>query len=399
MHPPTSLLVSLLLLAACGSTRSESLGITIRDSAGVRIVEYPRDAVASASTWHANEIITTLGGIDADESTDATNAYFGNLVDGGFVVVDIRTLHLRLFTDSGTLVATGGGRGEGPGELSSIWRIFRTEVGIAAYDWPRGELTLYDDSLRYTQELTLRDVVSGAVVSYDSDGTVYRIAASETGAFHTTSTDIVRAPQYMVRTRATGGPTDTLFQVLGAESYALGSGSRARRFSLMPLIKRSSTGYLSSDGERWEVVSRDHDGNIHGYLRLDWPRRAVTEEMRQERLRLDRAEIDELPPGGFVGIRRMAQLDFADPRFPDSLPPFEQSILGRDGTLWLREGQAPTDSLQRWLIFLADSLIGRLELPADVEVHDADTGRMLLRRTDSLDIGYLELRRVDRKPS
>lgn len=120
--------------------------------------------------------------------------------------------------------------------------------------------------------------------------------------------------------------------------------------------------------------------------------------MREAQLLLDHREINELPPGGFKGIRRIAEIDFANPRFPDSLPPIDASRLGRDGTLWLREGVAPSDSLQHWFVFRGDTLLGRLEIPARLTLLDARHDQLLLRRTDSLDLGYVELRSVRAKP-
>jgi hypothetical protein len=391
--------ISLILVAACTDpTAQDAAQVTTRDSAGVSIVEYSRAAVAALPVWQLGEVLTVLGGEDADENHDMTAVVGGLLSDSGFVVADKVNMQLRQFSASGQLRAVSGGRGNGPGQMVSLTNILRTPAGLVAMDFSRGVLVVFDDSLRLRREVSSREFEGGVrygVFGVERDGTIYARGGPRRGHPLTPQpSDIRRETEVVERLHPGSGRVDSLFTTLGMEYYHLDTGMRVRRFGMRSFVHRTSDGFVTGEGERWEIIGPDSTGTIRRVIRLDWPRRSVTEAMRTEQLRLDHMEIDALPPGGFVGIRRIAALDFADPRFPDSLPPFDRSSLGRDGTLWLREGSAPTDSLHRWFIFRDDSLLGMLALPSGLEVLDAERDRILLRRTDSLDLGYLELREV-----
>jgi hypothetical protein len=392
-------LLSILLTACAAPSRSDGGAIVTRDSAGITIVEYPRAAVAGAPTWQLGDRLARVGGQDADEMHDMTGAEVGRLLDSSFVVGERSNMQLRRFTLSGALLGSGAGRGEGPGELLYLASLLRTDDGFAVVDPERGALVHYDTALQFRRQKDLRDLPGGvrmALLDVNAEGTLHARGGPWAFAPPSASGEITRTPE--VVERIASGRVDTLFTVPGPETYQIGTGVRGRRFAMRPLVHRTPTGFWSSDGERWELAVRNDSGRVVRLIRLDWPRRPVTEPMRAEQLRLDHQEIDELPPGGFQGIRRMAELDFADPRFPDSLPPFDHSVLGPDGTLWLREGTAPTDTLQHWLVFGGDTLLGRLELPVGLTVLDARRTLMLLHRTDSLDVGYVDLRAISSRP-
>ncbi len=396
---PRAASLLLAFLTACAApTAQNARQMTTRDSAGVTIVEYPRGLVAELPVWQLGDALTVIGGEDADQSHDMTGVIGGLLEDAGLVVADETNMQLRRFSTSGELLAATGGRGSGPGELLYLTQVLRSPDGPAAMDFGRGVLVIYDDSLRYLREVAFREFDGGTryqVIGVEDDGTLLARGGPRQGhSLEPQKSEIRRDAEVVERLHPGSGRIDSLFTTSGPEYYHLTNGMRGRRFAMTSFVGRNVDGFLSSEGERWEIVGRDSSGAIRRVVRFDLLRRPVTEAMRAAQLRLDHAEIDALPPGGFEGIRRLAALDFADPRFPDSLPPFDRSRFGRDGTLWLREGTAPSDSLQRWFVFHGDSLLATLSIPAGFDVLDAQRDRVLLRRTDSLDIGYIELREV-----
>ncbi len=330
-----------------------------------------------------------------------TGVEVGLLEDTTFVVGDGATMQLRRFSNSGNLLGTGAGQGDGPGELLSIGTLFATADGLAVVDISRGMLAVYGNSLHFRSQVNLRELPGGersGVFARDRDGGLYALGGPQARRPPSPTSAILRQPLVVERFTLSSGRVDTLFTVPGPEFYFVGGGTRTRRFGMQPFVFRTPGGFVSGNAEQWEFVDRDASGTVRRIIRLDWPRRAVTEQMRTAQLRLDHQRIDDLPVGRFQDIRRMATIDFADPHFPDSLPPFDASRLGRDGTLWLREGMAPSDSQQRWFVFRDDTLLSTLELPRGLDLLDAQRGRLLLRRTDSLDIGYVELRSIRTAP-
>lgn len=390
------------MAAACaGPGTSDVDRVATRDSAGVTIVEYPRSVLSSIPTWQLGGRLTALGGHEADATHDMTGAQLGLLEGAGFLVGDRTNMQLRRFSLSGELLGTGAGMGEGPGELSYLGALFPTTDGIAVVDPLRGALVLYDDSLRFQRRVNLRELPGGEkdrVLAIERGDVLYAIGGPESRPGPAPDGRILRDLLVVERLDLASGLVDTLFSLPSGEFYYLGGGTRGRRFAMRPIVHRTSTGFVSSAGERWQVLTHDGGGTVHRLLRLDWPRRPVTEPMRTAQLRLDQKEIDDLPAGGFGGIRRMAAMDFADPRFPDSLPPFDTSVLGRDGVLWVREGVSPTDTLQRWLVIVGDSLLAKLVMPIGLTLLDARRDRLLLRHSDSLGLGYVEVRSIEAGP-
>lgn len=91
-------------------------GVTVRDSAGIEIVE---NAAPSRPSVAVAEVDLTIGVADGDP------AYaFGDLVDVAvdrrdrFLVLDQQAYELKIFDRYGRLVVAAGGPGEGPGEFS-----------------------------------------------------------------------------------------------------------------------------------------------------------------------------------------------------------------------------------------------------------------------------------------
>lgn len=395
--------LALLLTAACGSpATTERLSVAVHDSAGVVIVDYPRVVVAAVPNWNLGPVISSLGGPEADAVHDMTGVESALLEDSTFIVGDGSTMQLRRSSFSGAVLGTGAGVGEGPGELMSIGPLLTTAKGIAVLDFARGILVHYTPTLQFSSQLSLRDLPGGiryGVLGLDASGGLVTLGGVEGPPPETPSGEVQRAQWVVERFLTAGRQADTLFSVPGREFYSIGgSGTRLRRFGVSSFVQKSPTGFLTGDGARWEIVVRDSTGTVQRIIRLAVPRRLVTESMRTEQLRLDHQEIDELPPGGFKGIRRIAELDFANPLFPDSLPAFDRFKHGADGTLWVREGMAITDPLQHWFVFDGDSLVGRLALPGPHTLLDAHRNWVLVRRADSLDVGYVELRPIVRGP-
>lgn len=397
--PLTAAATLLLLLAACHAPTASSVdAIATRDSAGITIVQYSRAAVAGAPAWLPGSRLAALGGEGADATHDMTGVEVGLLEDTTFLVGDGANMQLRRFTASGKLIGTAAGKGDGPGELSSLSNLLPVASGVVVVDASRDALLIFGNSLRFRRQVSLLGFPGGArngAFAMDGDDTVY----ASGGAWGrrpdpSAGAAIRRDPQVIERIVTTQPRLDTLFTLPGGEYYFIEAGTRVRRFGMRSFVYRTASGFVSGAGERWEVATRDASGQVRRLLRLDRPRRPVTEPMRAEQLRLDHRELDELPAGGFQDIRRMAAVDFANPRFPDSLPPYDKSRLGRDGTLWLRAGMAPTDSVQSWLVFHGDTLLGKLELPASTDLLAARRDRLLLRHVDSLGLGYVELRAI-----
>jgi hypothetical protein len=260
----------------------------------------------------------------------------------------------------------------------------------------RGIVHQYNDTLGFVQQHQLHELPGKrrmGIVATLSDGAFLAFDSNESPPENGVITRLIVA---LERVSIQDATIDTLLTLPGVEVYNLAGGYRARRFAMRPALLPHDHGVVVSDGVRWELKWVDMSGKIQRIVRLNRPRRVVTDAMREAQLALDRAEIDALPAGGFTGIRRMAALDFANPRFPDSLPPFDLVYGDRSGKVWLREGVAPTDTVHRWLMFGAEGLEGVVSVPSDFAILAVRDNMALVRREDPDGVGFLELRSVQR---
>jgi hypothetical protein len=387
----------LSLLPACGGGEVSGAPLS-RDSAGIQIVEIPGELAQAAPTLVLSEPLWVLGGAEASADNDMTGVTSAQFMGEGVVVADEATTMLRSYSLDGSLRHTGAGRGEGPGEMPAMGSLvpYTHGAGVSLLEYMRGMIHQYDDTLGFTRQFRMHEFPTGVrmgIVAAQPNGVFLAYGGASDGP---TGEGVTRMMVALERISSQHGSVDTLLALPGIEVYNLAGGYRARRFALRPALVVHDQGLVVSDGERWELRWLDTLGQPVRIVRLDRARRVVTEDMRAAQLALDHAEIDALPAGGFTGIRRMAALDFENPRFPDSLPPFDLVHGDRNGRIWLREGVAPSDSIHHWLIFGTEDLEGIVTLPSGLTVMAVRDSMVLVRREDADGVGFLELRTVTR---
>ena len=150
-----SLLAASILLAAC-APESATTPVTVRDSAGVEIVE------STAPMWDPGEewVVAADPILDlADTGRGAAHEFYRvadarRLVDGR-IAVALQT-EVRLYSDSGAHERTIGREGDGPGEFRRI-----TSLGML----PPDSLVVYD-----RRRITVLDSEPNAWDVFSADG-------------------------------------------------------------------------------------------------------------------------------------------------------------------------------------------------------------------------------------
>ncbi|HKK92637.1 MAG TPA: hypothetical protein VJ925_04350 [Longimicrobiales bacterium] len=140
---------TVVLLAACdggGSTSSaeSTSGVTVRDSAGIRIVENHDSAWTEATRWRlAAEPDLVIGSIDGSvPGTDFGRVDDALVVDGHVVVADGQTRLLRVFDEDGVWLRDLGGQGDGPFEFRFLQAVFAAGDSVAVWDANRRRAVL-----------------------------------------------------------------------------------------------------------------------------------------------------------------------------------------------------------------------------------------------------------------
>ena len=130
MNPRTTLTSSLALLAfGCASSDAPpatAVGVTVRDSVGVAIVEHAAGYEDSLPVWDVpgKPVLDIGGGEETGQQLDLIRGAV-RLGDGRIVVANAGTSELRVFDSTGKYLYAIGRKGQGPGEFVSLGMVWR----------------------------------------------------------------------------------------------------------------------------------------------------------------------------------------------------------------------------------------------------------------------------------
>jgi 6-bladed beta-propeller len=377
-----------LVVTACGGEAAH-LDVVRRDSAGVALVD---DSPTDVPLPWRFQTDFTLGG--RDEGPEAWrslgSASVGVDGEGRLYVLDGDAHHVVVYDDRGALLRVMGGEGEGPGEL-------RMTSGMAVS--PEGEAWVLDFG-------------KGGFVRYGPDGTVLserrplvppmpnrQRAFAVSGDVLTASTIAPRADGErgywnVLREFGAGDSVDILTnETLPAREVSMAECGGA--FRLPPLFapevvwdRRGREVAVSHTADY--AVSVYDDTTLVRVVRRDLPVRAATEALALqevgEGMRVDFGRGPCLVPGA-----RIVQQQGWAPQVPwvGSL------ALAPDGRLWVQRRAIGRGAVGLIDVFGADgAYTGTLPEGTPFPVAFMPDGRVVVIRTDSLDVPSLLVRRV-----
>lgn len=271
--------------------------MTVRDSAGIRIVENARPSADGDGRWATLESEPSLEiGASEGEAADYTFSTIRAAVEtptGEIVILDGR--EIRVFDDAGTHLRTIGGRGMGPGEFDDDpWIGLIPPDTILAWDANLRRLTWFtldgkiakDHNLAGTQtgQLPLYEFSSGRWVVH-SDGTVI----SHRGDSNGTSRDgFVEEPMRLMIAKGGTGDVRYIRGLPGMPEVRVGNTGLSAFF--YPSIGYNNwnvrplpPAIIAADdpGGRWALSIYDFDGTLTASIRTSLPRREITNELAQ----------------------------------------------------------------------------------------------------------------------
>ncbi|MFV1987435.1 MAG: hypothetical protein ACC682_09135 [Gemmatimonadota bacterium] len=393
--------VSAMALAACGDAEpTPSSAGSVRDSAGITIVENTIDTASARTGWAVDPTPTlTVGGLDAAEGEQFFSiAGARRLEDGRLAVVDGGSAELRVYAATGELVQTFGAKGEGPGEFMQP-RL----VGVFGAD----SLIVYDSQLRRVSILNPDD---GFVRSYTvgTEGGGYPLAIGVTadgglamggGMFFSSESDFQagaqRANSRYVILSPDGSVRGDLGEVPAAELFGrlLDGGFSISRlpFGRVTVAASAPDRLWLGNGDSWEVRAYTLDATLKSIVRFDRRRPPVTESLRDAYLaeRLEDAE-DEADA-------QSIRSQFREMPSPDRLPPYQTFIVDALDNLWIGEYVLPGETTRTYTIVGPDGrLTGRLTLPEGTLPLDIGADYLMAVTLDELDVQRLTMWRLTR---
>lgn len=401
-----------LTLNGCGDGGRTPSRATVRDSAGITIVENePGGVWRDGETWTLSaEPVLDIGVLEGDEvyqlhlAADAVR-----LSDGRIVVANAGTHELRFYGSDGRHLRSVGRQGGGPGEFERI----------DALDRPAGDtLAVWDtEALRlssFTPDGELVRSVSAALTEPGfgqrhygtfSDGSFVLRASFSPNAF--TSGEGLRrdTTAYKRYNGADGATVDTIALTPGMEAFVQSSGDMLR-VNLVPFHRASHAAVHGEDAyvgvsDRFEIRVTDARGALRRIVRLDVDLTPVTDA--DVRLYAETNAADRLSPeerDDPSAVQRSVQTIIDRPR-PETFPMFDALVVDDVGFLWVREYERPgAEGPRHWDVFDPDGrLLGTVQMPPRFEVFEIGADFVLGHARDDVDIEHVRLYELTRSPS
>lgn len=400
----TSLFLTTLLPACQGGELPRS-PVTIRDSAGIVIVENPPDMAVNAGGWLVEpEPFFSVGTINGPEGSfldDVTGAH--RLQDGRVLVINAGTQEIRIYDDTGSLVKTIGRNGEGPGEFRYL-----TLGGVL----PGDTLVVMDPMLRRLSIVHPEaGVVRSARLNSDvaANATAWGVFSNRTllfgrGGMTPESAGVYRQPEMYRLGNLEGELVGELGEKPGVEANhipmeSLSSGepviiTRQLYFARKGKPVASGDRFYFGSQDTFEIEAMDPQGRILRLIRVPVEPVPITREIWdsyvESSVAADARDADH--------ERRMRRsMEESSKILPPAFPTHGELEVDALGYLWVEEYRIPGDDTHVWSVFNRDGVrLARVTLPAPMEVLEFGEDYVLGLVTDEFRVEYVKLYRLRR---
>jgi hypothetical protein len=364
--------------AACTPGAESARAVTVRDSAGIRIIENWTPAWSENSRWTVAAkptFVTPAHTSDPDHYLfDA--GYLETLDNGRIVVANTGTYQLFLYDSTGGFVRAIGRFGEGPGEFSGMFGMFRCAGDTIIVD-EASRHSVFDGAGHFVRTDIYHDRGYLEVEGISGDCSRLLILARQVQTASMTSYRN-RHTLYWI---SHGNPAnvDTVVGFGGVERYGWNlSGDLVGvpiPFGLEPVWMAHGTDVYLGLSDRFEIRVYDRRGNLHTLIRWAAERSPVTSvdrrlfaDRREDAISRDPEQALVLPPLRHFPV-------------PDYKPTYSRLLVDDEGNLWVREYRSSAagwprlfdphigDERDRWWVFDGSGrLLGSVRIPAGFEI-------------------------------
>ncbi len=376
-HLSSTVLLPIILLFACRADTSSNTPITVRDSAGIEIVESAEPMLSSVSWTVSPEPVVQIGEVEGDErymflgippgGRVNPGGVFG-LSDVGIVVCESGDRTVRIYDWNGLFVRQFGRAGEGPGE-------FRADIGgcIPSHSritvLERTGASLFDAEGRFLEKIRLE--VPNGFMPYGMypDGSLLVLTASDAyqqsrslGLQIVTANVLLQMPD--------GNASDWLLSVNLSSliTSEIPDGRRIvgpQNFGPSGVVVPTRDGFLYGWSESYELRQFGKDGALNRVIRQTLDPVPLTDKDRE----------DGLEP------------------IPERYAAFDRVVVDRLDHLWVHR-LYPGDT---WDVFdPSGQWVTTLALPEDFMVHDIGEDYVLGVWRDELRVQNVRMYSLDR---
>ena len=398
--PSMSLLLGLLFSTGCQESGPRDTGFTVRDSAGIQIVESAAPAWEPGMGWSlAAEPSLEIGLLEGPEEYvfDRIGEVF-LLSDGRIAASNRRTSEIRYFASDGTFLNAVGGAGEGPGEFQSMRTWPGTADTLLVFDARLARLTTLDPEGGFVTSIRIEGE-SGlgfpTPFGSTSDGGVF--VTSGTGGYGAGASGLLEGNEIIFSRHAPKGDFRNVIARLQASPHWAHTVAGQTIAQYLPhsvgwtVFAWESGHVFLGSGDEPEIEVWDPDGSMVRLIRWDAERRLVGDreiaEYREEFL-ASYQDPDQ---------KRFWEGWLREVPFPDALPTFDGLLVDRTGHLWVERYQPFWDDSRTWSILSPDGLwLGDLDTPPALRITEIGADYVLGVWKDEMDVEFVRMYALDR---
>lgn len=384
------------LLPACAPSDDGPAAASLRDSAGIAIVESFRpawgdSAQTGSNAWRVDpEPLLDL----AESGTgDPHNFYqvrdVKRLPDGSLVVANRGSNEIRKFSAEGRFVGSAGGHGEGPGEFTNLQQVEPVGDSLLARDI-RSRITLFGPDLRHLRTLQLPPGVRD--LHHLGNGTMVAPVVVDYPEVY----GLLRPPEALLVYDLEGHRVDSIGWTPGYEEYVTDALTGRPLFGRASVLDTHDGRVFVGSADHMQVEELNSRGDTIRILRIpDFPLALTASQVEAERdARLD----IPLPPGA-TSLPPFFVQAIEDMPSPETRPAYAAMLVDPTGAVWLRpfRGTSEDGGPEHWLVLGPDGAwLGSVEIPDDFRVMEIGVDEILGVLTDEMDVQHPQVLRLRR---
>ena len=364
LYRPVGAAVVWFLLSACADSGAPIPSVSVRDSAGIRIVENSFDVLANAPEWSLSPTPALKLGALEGEDPEIFHQVSGAVLLYDLVwVLDRGSSELRAFRLDGSHAMTTGREGEGPGEFFMPVLLMVVEPDtLVVWDQRNHRVSYFGPAGAFLRSSLIRaDLSSPTFLSALDDGSYlfsgFRAVLPATDEIEVTPLSVIRHEPDVHSTDTVG-----VFPHLRLKKVNRPVDFPPVTFSPLTQVDGERRTFWVGTGEARELEQRDRDGQIVQLVR--W--KGLGREVRPEHVtaalekRMARAQTER--------ERELVRKTFEQVPVASEFPSLSDLVVDRLGRIWVQEYPDPTDDgPYKWIIFGEDGqVVATIRLPRDL---------------------------------
>jgi hypothetical protein len=390
--------------SSCGPENAADRAYTVRDSAGITIVESVVPAWAEDEGWTlSGDPILDIGVLDGDPVYQLYGVRdVGSWGGVRIVVADGGSEQLRVYDARGGFVHAIGGEGEGPGEFSRLSAaLLRPGDTIVALDTRQRRLTAFDGegALAWSAPLpeggsfppTSDGFDDGSFVLDHQGRGVPGVEESPVGQIFETTTFLVRYSADVV-------PIDTIGEFRATQGAWIPWTNNAPAIDLdipfgrrLRYATRGAVTYVG-EGNGYEIQAFGRDGSLIRIIRRLGVDLRVTDAAVDSFWSVRMT--DDPSSGEYYG-----RLAASTPR-PEQRAPYGALLVDSGRHLWVAHHGLDFGPPTVWDVFAAEGQwLGEVTVPEGFQVFEVGEDYVLGVATDDLDVEHVRMYELRRSPS